>query len=361
MVMNKKNIVISALHSKTGGGLTYINGLLHEFSKQHDVNITVLRHKRYAKLIHEHDNITYIDVESPKSKILGTLWEQIIVPFYSYKLKADHTLFNTNFCAFAAKNPSIIIHTDGSVLELVTDWKKRLYWQAINTLTKLSIKRAHHIFTVSESVADTWIEKTAPERSKVQVIYAGLKASATGKDAPFDDNFFNIVTVGDVYPQKNYTFLAKVLQAVSEKEPSAKLHIIGTVYDEAAKNLFFKKVNEYGLQNRVHFHGRKPHKETLSYILHGDVYVTASQVEALNIPLIEAQLLETPIVASNIPVHREVLSQTDDLVDTNMLNNAELFASKIIAAKGTIADQKNPLLSEFSWPKVAEKILSKLS
>ncbi len=359
--MNKKHIVISALHSKTGGGLTYINGLLQELSKQHNVQITVLRHKQYARLIQKHDHIHYIDIPSPKNKILGTLWEQVIVPFYSYKLKADHTLFNTNFCAFAAKSPSIIIHTDGGVLNLVTDWRKRLYWQAINLLTKLSIKRAQHIFTVSESVANTWLEPTAPEREKVQVIYAGVKPSQTGADAPFDDNFFNIVTVGDVYPQKNYTFLAKALQAVSEKEPSAKLHIIGTVYDEVAKNQFFQKVGEYGLQNRVHFHGRKSHKETLGYILHADVYVTASQVEALNIPLIEAQLLETPIVASNIPAHREVLSHKEDLVDTNIIRNVPLFASKIIATQSSTTDQKNPLLSEFSWSKVAEKILNKLS
>ncbi len=359
--MNKKKLIISALHSKTGGGLTYINALLYEFAKQHELNITVLRHKDYASLIHTHDNISYIDIPSPRSKTFGTLWEQIIVPYYSYKLKADYTLFNTNFCAFAAKNPSIIIHTDGSVLRLVTDWKKRLYWQAITALTKLSILRAQHIFTVSKSVTDTWIEKNSPHREKVEVIYAGIKPSETDNEAPFDDNFFNIVTVGDVYPQKNYSFLADTLKHVAEKEPSVKLHIIGTVYDEAAKNHFFSKVAEYGLQNRVHFHGRKPHSDTLAFILHADVYITASQVEALNIPLIEAQLLKTPIVASDIPVHREILGETENFVDTKNMSNAQLFANKIMASKDTTPNQKNPLLSEFSWSKVAEKIINKFS
>lgn len=353
----QKTLLISALHSKSGGGLTYIHGLINELAgRAEEVKVIVLRNKAYARHIPTFPNITYIDVPMPEQSALGILWEQLIVPYYSHKLSVDHTLFNANYCAFFAKKPAIILHTDTRVRQIVTHPLAKLYWYSLHALTALSILRARPVFKVSNSVASTW-EKYLKNK-ETPALYAGLMTKNVPNMSGILGHGFHIVTVGDIYPQKHYDIMVEALAQVLPHIPDAKLHIIGAIHNRESMQALQHRISAHKLQSRVILHGKKAHIETLTAIKAADVYLSTSTIEALNIPLIEALQLGTNIIASDIPAHREVLEDTGAALISPQ--DTAGYVNAILTLKDTPQDIKNHPRHIYTWQQVVDLLLASL-
>jgi len=113
-----------------------------------------------------------------------------------------------------------------------------------------------------------------------------------------------IINVASFSPQKRHDLLLNVYALVLDRLPEAKLIFVGEgTYLERCKDL----AKRLGCYDRVDFLGLR---EDIPDLLHkADVFVSCSEAEGLPNVLLEAQASGLPVVASDIPPHREALPQ----------------------------------------------------
>lgn len=130
-----------------------------------------------------------------------------------------------------------------------------------------------------------------------------------------------VLYVGRVTPTKNVKEVIEVFKGVKENIANAKLVIVGehTVkdYSERLKQLADKDII---------FTGYVEDDELVSFYLICDVYATCSLSEGFNLPLKEVQAFGKPVVAFDIPAHREIV-ENGHLVKAD---NYNLFKEKLI-------------------------------
>lgn len=105
-----------------------------------------------------------------------------------------------------------------------------------------------------------------------------------------------VLYVGNAYPHKN---LGVLLDAV-EQLPNEHLVIV------AKKTPFLTRLLSGRDLSRIHVLTELADSELVSVYTHAKALITPSLMEGYGLPGIEALMVKTPVIASNIPVYREV-------------------------------------------------------
>lgn len=101
----------------------------------------------------------------------------------------------------------------------------------------------------------------------------------------------------------------------------------------------------------------------------GNVYVTATISEGFNLPLLEAQAVGLPSIATDFPVHRELFSKFDRVVFSKSHNDYttawgfewmpdfDEFVENMIKIKAGKADYPDELFKEYDWSNITDRLL----
>jgi glycosyltransferase involved in cell wall biosynthesis len=115
-----------------------------------------------------------------------------------------------------------------------------------------------------------------------------------------------IICVGNFFLRsKRQDFAVKVLAAVRKTVPEARLVLVGTGTYESGCRLL---AQELGVSDAVDFLGPRDRTEIPALLRSARVFLYCSESEGLPNVLLEAQATGLPVVATDIPAHREVLS-----------------------------------------------------
>jgi glycosyltransferase involved in cell wall biosynthesis len=115
-----------------------------------------------------------------------------------------------------------------------------------------------------------------------------------------------LLAVGHLEPRKNYPALVDAVHLLSASGIQLPLVIVGN--DSGAGEQIRSRIAEHGLQSRVlMLSGLSDAELSLLYRV-AEAFVFPSRYEGFGIPLLEAMQAGTPVVASDIPVFREVLA-----------------------------------------------------
>jgi glycosyltransferase involved in cell wall biosynthesis len=182
-----------------------------------------------------------------------------------------------------------------------------LKFQAFQFVLSRQIVRAHHIITPTQTVKQQVMERF-PQRSAsdITVTYEGVdKAFVNIKP---NKEMVKLVSnpyflyVGNFYPHKNVSTLIRAFSHVPEPY---ELVLAGPEDFFAAR--IRSEIAEAGLSKRIRFLG-KPEREDLAWLYaNATALVHPSFSEGFGLPLVEAMQFDTPIIASDIPVFRELL------------------------------------------------------
>jgi len=113
-----------------------------------------------------------------------------------------------------------------------------------------------------------------------------------------------IVNVASFSPQKRQELLLKVLALVLAQLPKARLILVG---EGSCLDRCKQLAKNSGSYDHVDFLGLR---ENIPDLLHGaDIFVSCSEAEGLPNVLLEAQASGLPVVASDIPPHREAIPE----------------------------------------------------
>ena len=193
---------------------------------------------------------------------------------------------------------------------------------------------------VSESVKSSFQSHSKAYSKKIVVIPNGVEnvsETITTAASPFVQNVPVLINVGRMSQSKRHSMLIDVI----EHFPNAGLIIVGDgELRESVENL----VRERGLENRVRFTGVLDHDAVWSYLKLAKVFVFTSCVEglslALALALAEAMSVGLPIVASDIPENREVLT-TKDGRRGGILVESDNIDAYVSAIKTVLGDPVN--------------------
>lgn len=172
----------------------------------------------------------------------------------------------------------------------------RLLWRLFHLAywpQRALLDRADAVVTVSETTAALMREHRLTHRAITVV----PNAPDPLPDLPRADRVPALVYMGSFMPYKNVATLAAAMSAL----PDHELHLMSRIPDAERARL-----TALASGGRLVFHDGVTDADYHDLLRRATALVTASRDEGFGIPLVEAMGLGTPVVASDIPVFREV-------------------------------------------------------
>jgi glycosyltransferase involved in cell wall biosynthesis len=162
----------------------------------------------------------------------------------------------------------------------------------------------------------------------------------------------HLLFVGRLSVQKNLSLL---IEAVLQMRTSVFLDIVGEGEEREHLEALILK---YKLQN-VMLHGKKTGKELIELYKSADIFVLPSLKEGVSLAMLEALAAGLPVVASDLPEMREILSQCGILIRDPTAENYAQALDAILPDKSEI--QRLSSLSvqkarSYSWAGVLDSI-----
>lgn len=241
-----------------------------------------------------------------------TLKEQFVLPFFFYQAKLDllHTPhFNIPVLYF--KKIVVTIHdllwheqkgSSVTTLSPLMYWTK--YWLYLY-ITKLAVARAQCIFvptkTVEKVIRSLYPKMTTPILiTKEGAATQPIKPAQPKQDKKASQEPVYLLYVGSLYPHKNVGLVVEALKTL----PKVTLKLVGS------KNVFHKtiekKAKEHGVSGRVEYLGYQTDAALTKLYRSAVALVQPSLSEGFGLTGVEAMALGTPVIASDIPIFREV-------------------------------------------------------
>lgn len=199
------------------------------------------------------------------------------------------------------------MHTDISVKN-----DSRRYFK----LVRESLGKMNMCVCVSDKVKKSYVETYGID--KIQTIHnvmdvEKIKNSAEEQiDYQFSKDVFNLISVGRVESQKNYTRFINVHKKLIEEGYNINSFIVGDGIElEGLKKL----VAENGNEDSFKFLGRKDNP--YPYIKEADLFILSSNLEGLPTVLYEAAILGIPAISTDVAGAKEILGDTYGMVVNN--------------------------------------------
>ncbi len=171
---------------------------------------------------------------------------------------------------------------------------------------------------ISKSIAVSHdIERSLSARfgaDRVVMIHNGIDLSGGGPTTPasavrqrmgFDTSHQLIGSVGRLTPVKGYQFLLGAFRRVAERNPKARLVLVG---DGPERQNLESLSREYGLDEKVCFHGFT--SEVAEVLGALDLFVLSSLHEGISISLLESLASGVPVVVTDVGGNPEVVQDS---------------------------------------------------
>ncbi|CAM4010398.1 glycosyltransferase [Alkalicoccus chagannorensis] len=174
------------------------------------------------------------------------------------------------------------------------------------------------LIVISESLKKKYIREFPNLTDEdISVLHDGADITEIEVNAKFKDNNFNVGYVGSLYPGKGMEIILELSKII----PDVKFHIIGGSVKEI-KDWKDKITN----QSNIIFYGQVPFDQTESYRQAMDVLIAPYSNKVYSkgnqeitqwmspLKLFEYMASQKPIIASDIPVIREVLNKDNSFL-----------------------------------------------
>jgi glycosyltransferase involved in cell wall biosynthesis len=173
------------------------------------------------------------------------------------------------------------------------------------------LRSADHLVACSENLAERMSLQFAIPISRIDVIFNGVDASVFDGIGRPDMSFPSqlpstfILNVGTFIPRKNYALLVNAFALLKDRFPALHLCIAGA--DGVERPAIEQAVRAHGLSERVHLFLDLDQFQVASLLAKATLCIQTSLAESFPLAILEAGASGIPIVASDIPGHRELV------------------------------------------------------
>jgi glycosyltransferase involved in cell wall biosynthesis len=375
-------LFINSLAASAGGGLTYIRNLVPHLATTPGLQVTIAIPPRLRSEFPFSTNIDFFELDIPAGR---RFWfEQSKLSGLIQRAQADVLLSAGNFALRNSPVPQILLSRNSIYTsqdfyrDLILRREYRIWldthFRAL--LAKRSIGWADITVAPSEAYAS---ELTRWTGRSVRAIYHGFDAQTFTRDSTplaavieeklkSAEGSLRLLFVSHYNYYRNFETLIRAMPLVADRLSGRSVKLLltcklaagenpGTYNPEAAAKL----VRQLGLNATILELGSLPYAQLHHLYCRADIYVTPAYTETFAHPLVEAMSCGLPIVASDIPVHKEICR---DAALYFPKFSPEALADRVvqIASSSDVAKRLSANgfdhLSAFNWRKHTDELLS---
>ena len=324
------HILFNAFAASSGSGLTYVRNVAAVLARRGDPRATFLVGPELSREFAAGANVAFEEMREPQSAVRRVMWEQSALPRIVRRLGTDALVSAGNFALRRSPVPQILL--SGNSLYTSTDYRRDLLQRREYGLwmdngirsffAARSVGWADVTVAPSESFAQDLRQWTRDDR--VVAIHHGFDREVFfAEDAPLPDalqrvladtdDCLRLLFVSHFNYFRNFETLFRGLNILRAMLPEKNPKLLLTTRLRSAENPGeFRAepaaalVRELGLSEHVVELGAIPYRQLQHLYRACDVYVSASYAETFAHPVVEAMACGVPVVASDLPVHREV-------------------------------------------------------
>jgi glycosyltransferase involved in cell wall biosynthesis len=374
------HLFLNSLAASAGGGLTYIRNVIPLLAASPGLQVTVALGRDLRQEFRGFTGIEFLEMEIPAGR---RFWfEQSALPEIIRKSHADVLLSAGNFALRNSPVPQVLLSRNSiyTSADFYRDLRARGEYRAWGDthirgwLAKKSIEWADVTVAPSEAFATELRRWTG---RPIRAIHHGFDADAFCRDTSplaFEveekletEDAFKLLFVSHYNYYRNFETLLRALPLLRERLAGHPVKLWLTCTLRKGENPGFYNpetaralVQKLGISDMVVELGAVPYHHLHKLYRRADIYVTPAYTETFAHPLVEAMASGIPVVASDLPVHREICADaaayfpkfsSEVLADTiaNVAKSAE--TAKRMAAAGLEQSQ------QFSWNRHVEAIL----
>jgi glycosyltransferase involved in cell wall biosynthesis len=262
------------------------------------------------------------------------------------KLRQAHTVLN--------------IHGIPQLERKAEQWHESVpFTNWLSTLSYCNL--ADRIVVNSEFMKNNVVTWYRLNRDKVAVIPNGvnLKMFTESNNRILLEGDPSLLYVGHFSRLKGVDILIRAVAKLSSDLPNMKLHLVGNGNISYFEALSKKE----GIEKYVIFHNWAKQSKIPSFYKSADICVFPSRHEGFGIVILEAMASGVPMIASDIPSFREIISNGID-GRTFKSQDVEALSKEVIALyrdphlMREITHNALEKVKEYSWEKIAEKYIS---
>jgi len=350
---------VNAVHAKTGGGVTYLRGVLPLLAADPELELHLCLHRDQFSIFADLDDRIRIHLFDFRPGILPLLlWEQCALPILARAMGIDVMFSPANFGPLLSRSAVILLRNSLAVVEREARLNKRLYWGALAIATAFSILRSTHTIAVSDYAAKALTRRLpASIHRKISVVHHGVR-SCFLDSPPQEQRGSFLLAVADIYIQKNLHTLMDALRALKPRIPGIHIRIAGRVVDEDYFNEISQQIARHDLTANVRFLGPVDQDALIELYTQCRLLVFPSTVETFGHPLVEAMACGTPVVSSNTAAMPEILGDAglyfDPLNSDNMANAIERLYNDD-ALRAALGERGRTRAQSFSLASTAQR------
>jgi glycosyltransferase involved in cell wall biosynthesis len=373
------NVLINGVSSKSGGARTYIENLIERLSSEHDGN----RYFFYVpSAVAKAGNAKWADHISVIATNIGSapfwkrfLWDQIHLRAIVKKSKIDVLISSSDFgmtfppCRqiLLVRNSLFFSRLYNKTCSARKSWKSRLNLSARRRMVLLSIRFSKVVVTASRSMLDEMKQfinfgdrRTVVNPFGVPLNYfTGSQRQCADNAEEIGRHHLRLLHVSEYSDYKNLTVLFKAIRLLSE-EGFKQFTLLTTAdpWQFPTDELVTREEDQFlachpMVYPFVKIAGGVPYAEIPKLYSTSDVFVFPSIAESFGHPLAEAMASGLPILASDIPVCREICGDAAiyfDPFDEKSLAEAILHLSEDTSLRKSLSKAgRRRAESKFNW------------
>ncbi|MFA6184413.1 MAG: glycosyltransferase family 1 protein [Parcubacteria group bacterium] len=326
---------------------------------------TVLENIRRDLNLSDKKNVKVISLEA-KNKFIWAAWTMPIF-FRKNKVNIFHTEYILPF--FIPREVKVVTHIHDVSFKVYRKMilKRDLFF--LDLLIPRSIRRSDKIIAVSQFTKDEILKYYKVNSDKIVVVLNSINLIEKEDTREFRDYIRQkyklpekyILYLGTLQPRKNVPVLMGAYARIKDKIPEIKLVLAG---NKNAHN-FDKKIDAVlkkdELEKDILFAGFIDTIDKAIVYKMAEVFVFASFYEGFGIPILEAMSQGVPVLASDIPPHREIGIEANVYFKPSDIDKLSNMLYNICVDKKNREELIKLGLarsSDFSWKKSAQEMLN---
>ena len=378
------HLFINALAASAGAGLTYVRNVVPHLALRDDVKATILLDPRLRRELQDSPNLEFLERDS-FAKVPRRFWfEQRAMPDLIQDSRANVLLSAGNFALWRSPVPQILLSGNSlytsrdffSDLRARNEYRLWIDTQLKAVFAKWSIAAADCVVAPSEAFAAELRRWTG---KPVAAIHHGFDRDFFVRDqSSLPDTIrqkldssvpgLRLLFVSHYNYYRNFETLIRALPMIKEKIKPRPVRLLLTCRLAAGESPGAYRpgsaaalVRQLGLAKEVVELGSVPYRFLHRVYEAAHMYVTPAYTETFAHPLVEAMSSGLPVVASDLPVHREICGSAAVYFDRFSAQELaqrvlELAESPELAARLSRVGVERS--TDFSWSKHVDQIIS---
>jgi glycosyltransferase involved in cell wall biosynthesis len=377
------HIFLNGLAASAGGGLTYLRNVVPQLSATRDAHTTVALSPQLRHELQDLPNVSFLETPIPDGSARRFWHEQTVLPQLIRKSGANALLSAGNFALWRSPVPQILLSRNSLYLSddfyrdlrVRRDYRLWTDTQLKGFLAKRSVQWADCTVAPSRAFAEELKHWTG---KNVTAIHHGFDHDAFFRDKmPLlpvveqklgaDAGALRLLFVSHYNYYRNFETLFRAMPLIREGLNGRKVKLFltcalrsaeipGGYRAESAVTL----LEQLGIVENVVELGAIPYSQLHHVYQACDIYVTPAYVESFAHPLVEAMASGLPVVASRLPVHREICGEAalyfspfsaKELAQEVLRVGLSKDLAQDLATRGTARAQ------DFSWRRHVDQIV----